>query len=64
MYYYLSGSTTNTPVVFSTDGFRVADPVTQVRRPVGGARARPTGRRTSRALMTTPVGPSGVGRRD
>ena len=26
MYYYLSGSTTNPPVVFSTDGFRVATP--------------------------------------
>ena len=26
MYYYLSGSTTNSPVVFSTDGFRVRTP--------------------------------------
>ena len=26
MYYYVSGSTTNSPVVFSTDGFRVAAP--------------------------------------
>ena len=34
MYYYLSSSTTNSPVVFSTDGFRRRYPVTVVRRPV------------------------------